>query len=253
MEANDAGHFLAQQRRAHRWSLQDVVIRMGNKGLSRQALCLIENGRMKIPKDRLKIIKVAYKLSTSEIDELVRYYTFEQLTPSTDDDRQFAKAILSVVEPMLPTSIYVIGGRELSINSAHLRQGAAEFLTNPVNTLTFIYPRALGANERTAWFSNSKHDTDHLRKSIEALSGRRLGKQIRFCPINVPPSSAPISLNLLSLCNPVTATTIVKSSTLNKAIGYVYVEGPTDRWVLLGRPQAEQIYTTIMSWLDTRN
>lgn len=254
MEERSAGTYLAELRKRRSWSLTDITERMGSRGLSKQVLSLIENGRMKIPRTRLELLKKAYGLSASESQEFRRRYTLEQLIPSTGEDIEFAEGVLSIVDPTNANSIYVIGGRTVAINSVFLQRKAAEFLENPRNRLTFIYPDCANDNRGDIWYPNSDGDVARTKKTIEAFSKRAIRRQMQFCPIEPSQSlDDRLSLELISLCSPVTAMTLVESTGSRQVVGYVYVEGPTDRWVLLGQSQAKQVHNTIKAWMRTHN
>jgi transcriptional regulator with XRE-family HTH domain len=62
MEIEHPGSYLAEHRRRRRKSLQHVASRMGRGGFSKQALSLIERGRMRIPKLRIKGLHKVYGL-----------------------------------------------------------------------------------------------------------------------------------------------------------------------------------------------
>jgi hypothetical protein len=225
---------------------------MGKAGFSKQALSLIERGRMRIPKLRVQTLHKAYGLSTQERKELAMLCAFERLVENTGEDREFAEAMLSVMNPSKATSVYVIGGRELAINSRLLQQKAATFLDRGGSQLIFLYPECLKAHEscQNIWGPSAQQGPALLRRSIETFSKHRLQERIHFYAIDVHQVGADFStLHLLSLCSPVTSTTIAGSVSSGYVVGYVYVEGPRDRWVLLKHPEAKRILDIITSWL----
>jgi transcriptional regulator with XRE-family HTH domain len=252
MEIENPGSYLAEHRRRRRKSLQYVASRMGRGGFSKQALSLIERGRMRIPKLRIKELHKVYGLSTQERKELSLLYSFERLIENTGEDREFAEAILSVMNPSRANSVYVIGGRQLAINSRLLQEKAAAFLERAGNQLIFLYPECEKAHDtcRKVWGSDARRDSLLLQKSIERLSKHRLQDRVQFRRIDVHEFRADtLTLNILSLCSPVTSTTIASSISSDYVIGYVYVEGPRDRWVLLKHVEAKRILDMITSWL----
>jgi hypothetical protein len=225
---------------------------MGKQGLSKQALSLIERNQMKIPPLRLKALQNAYSLSALERKELSKLYAFEQLVENTGEDREFAEAMLSVIDPMKATSVYVVGGRDLSVNSRLLQEKAAEFLGNTTNRLVFLYPECMrkGDHCRTVWYANTRRESLLIRRSVEAFAKRPLRDQIQFHNIDVHNIDDESTLGILSLCSPVTSTTVATSMSSDYAAGYVYVEGPHDRWVLLKHAAAKRILNVIALWLD---
>jgi transcriptional regulator with XRE-family HTH domain len=252
MEIQNPGSYLAEHRRRKRKSLQHIASRMGRGSFSKQALSLIERGRMRIPKLRVKGLHNAYGLSMQERKELSLLYSFERLIEDTGEDREFAEAILSVMNPSRANSVYVIGGRQLAINSRLLQEKAAAFLDRASNQLIFLYPECEKAHDtcRKVWGSNARRDSLLLRRSIETLSGHRLQERIQFRRIDVHEFGADtLTLNILSLCSPVTSTTIACSISSDYVVGYVYVEGPRDRWVLLKHGEARRLLEMITSWL----
>jgi transcriptional regulator with XRE-family HTH domain len=252
MEIQNPGSYLAQHRRRRRKSLQHVASRMGSRGFSKQALSLIERGRMRIPKLRVKGLHRAYGLSMEERRELSLLYSFERLVENTGEDREFAEAILSVMNPSRANSVYVIGGRQLAINSRLLQEKAAAFLDRAGNQLIFLYPECTNGHDscRKVWGSNARRDSLLLRRSIETFSKRRPQDRIQFQCIDVhKPGAETLTLNILSLCSPVTSTTIASSISSDYVVGYIYVEGPRDRWVLLKHAEAKRILDIITWWL----
>jgi len=225
---------------------------MGRGGLSKQALSLIERSRMKIPSLRLRALHRAYGLSTKERRELSKLYAFESLVQDTGEDHEFAEAILSTMDPRKATAVYVIGGRQLTVNSRLLQQEAAAFLGRTGNRLIFIYPECLKMCDscRAVWGSNARRDGLLLQRSIEVVGKQRLKNRIEFYGIDVHKAGADISaLNVLSLCSPVTSTTIAHSISSDYLAGYVYVEGPRDRWVLLKHTEANRVLGMMAVWL----
>jgi transcriptional regulator with XRE-family HTH domain len=252
MEIKNPGSYLAERRRRRGKSLQRVASRMGKGGFSKQALSLIERGRMRIPKLRVNRLHRAYGLSMQERKELSLLYSFERLVEDTGEDREFAEAILSVMNPSRANSVYVIGGRQLAINSRLLQEKAAVFLDRSGNRLVFLYPECEEAHDacRKVWGSNARRDSLLLRQSVERLSKHPLQDRIQFQRIDVHEFGADtLTLNILSLCSPVTSTTIASSISSDYVIGYVYVEGPRDHWVLLKHAEAKRILDMITSWL----
>lgn len=140
MEIQNPGSYLSEHRRRRRKTLQHVASRMGKGGFSKQALSLIERGRMRIPELRVNALHKAYALSIREKNELSLLYAFERLVEETGEDREFAEAILSVMNPSKTNSVYVIGGRQLAVNSRLLQEKAAAFLDRAGNELIFLYP-----------------------------------------------------------------------------------------------------------------
>jgi transcriptional regulator with XRE-family HTH domain len=255
MEIENPGSYLAERRRRRQKSLQHVAGRMGRGGFSKQALSLIERGRMRIPELRIKGLHKAYGLSTQERKELSLLYSFEKLVENTGEDREFAEAILSVMNPSRANSVYVIGGRQLGINSRLLQEKAAAFLERAGNQLIFLYPECEKAHDtcQRTWGSSARRDSLLLRKSIERLSKHRLQDRVQFRRIDVHEFGADtLTLNILSLCSPVTSTTIASSISSGYVIGYVYVEGPRDRWVLLKHTEAKRILDMITAWLSQK-
>ncbi len=252
MQPQNAGSYLAEHRRRRRKSLRQIASRMGSGGFSKQALSLIERSRMKIPSLRLKALHKAYGLSAPEQKELAMLRAFEQLIEHTGEDREFAEAILSVMDPAKATSVYVIGGRQLAVNSRLLRQKAAEFLDHPGNRLIFLCPECARADDicQTVWGSDTRRDGLLLQRSIETFAKHGLQDKIHFYGIDVHRLGGDASaLNILSLCSPVTSITIASSISSDYVAGYVYVEGPHDRWVLLKHAEAKRILEMITSWL----
>jgi transcriptional regulator with XRE-family HTH domain len=254
MDTSSPGQFLAMIRRRRNQSLQDVANRIGTKGLSKQALSLIENSRMKIPSLRLHELKSAYALSRSEEMEFDRLVKAERLILDTDLDREFGKAVLSLVDQAEPNSVYVIGGRALALTSPVLRSKAAEFLQNKENRLLFIYPDAEKLSTQSGsllWYPNSEREITGLREAIQEHSKRFIGQQIQFHRIDVMGTAHDILLlQALSLCGPFTVMTIAASRKTADVTGYVYVEGPKDRWVLLKPEHSRKALTLITRLLE---
>src|SRR6266496_594205 len=171
MQAKNAGSLLAALRRQRHRSLQDVANHMGSKGVSKQALFLIETGRMRIPSGRLHELKAAYGLSAAEQEDLDRLHAFERLVVDTGEDREFGEAVLSVV-----------GGRSVSLASPILQAKAAEFLEGPENRLIFIYPKRVSSRSgsRTFWFQNGRDEMVKTRQLVQAFSSRSVANQIQF-------------------------------------------------------------------------
>ncbi len=244
MQAKNAGSLLATLRRQRHRSLQDVANQMGSKSVSKQALFLIETGRMRIPSGRLHELKAAYGLSAAEQEDLDRLHAFERLVVDTGEDREFGEAVLSVVDPERSTSIYVIGGRSVSLASPILQAKAAEFLEGPENRLIFIYPKRVSSRSgsRTFWFQNGRDEMVKTRQLVQAFSSRSVANQIQFYGIDVRSSpSDPLLLEGLSLCGPFTTITLTSPRPRQPVAGYVHVEGPRDRWVLLRPDNAQRL------------
>jgi hypothetical protein len=87
---------------------------------------------MRIPEARLAALKKAYSLSVAEQKELARLYIFEKLVEHTGADREFGEAVLSVIDPAKATSIYVIGGRKLSLPIAPSRKKRLNSYNDPI-------------------------------------------------------------------------------------------------------------------------
>lgn len=247
MEAMTSGSYLSECRKRQRRSLQDVARRVARKAFSKQALSLIERGRMRIPAARLRALKRAYRLSVAEEAQLERLCAFEKLVEHTGEEKEFGEAVLSVVDPAKASSIFVIGGRVLSLTSPLLQEKAAEFLQRPDNRLIFLYPYCKDVSVPGAfWFPNSRREMLEMQASIQTFSRRRLTKQVEFYGIDVTSVGGDLLLlSGLSLCSPFTATTIATSSATHHVAGYVFVEGPKDRWVLLKAEHARRVLTTI--------
>lgn len=253
MQPKSTGSYLAELRKRQQRSLQHVAKRMGRKGLSKQALSLIEKGRMRIPTARLMELKKAYRLSVVEEKELGRLYAFEKLVESTGEDREFGEAVLSVVDPTRATSIYVIGGRKLSLESPVLQERAAEFLERPHNRLVFLYPSCGGfpTMDGSLWFQNTTREMLEIQAAIRKFSRHPMRDRIQFHAIDAyNAGSDPVLLSALSLCNPFMCTTIASLQSPHHVAGYVYVEGPKDHWVLLKSEHAKRIYDLIVILLE---
>jgi hypothetical protein len=225
---------------------------MGKKGISKQALSLIERGRMKVPKARLEIIRRAYRMSIAEEKELERLYAFEAMIENTGEDREFAEAVLSVVDPKTSNSVYVIGGRKLALTSPILQEKAAAFLKGSGNSMCFFYPKidVRCRPGQCLWHHNTERERFELREAIRALAPTSGRRKIRFIEIDASVAhSEPSALQLLSLCGPFTTTTIASSGSSGHAAGYIYVEGPRDRWVLLRPEQAKRSAAVVESAL----
>jgi hypothetical protein len=160
---------------------------------------------MKIPSLRIKGLHKAYGLSMQEQQDLSRLCAFERLVENTGEDREFAEAILSVMDPAKATSVYVIGGRQLAVNSRLLRQKAAAFLDHPGNRLIFLYPECARRCDscRTVWGSNTRHDSLLLQRSIETFAKHRLQDKIHFYGVDVHRAGGDVSALNVSLCSPV--------------------------------------------------
>jgi transcriptional regulator with XRE-family HTH domain len=256
MNVSQPGTFLSTIRKRHNRSLQDVADKMGGKGLSKQALSMIENGRMKIPPLRVTGLANAYGLSSEEQKEFKRIYRKECLVLETGLDREFGEAVLSLTEQSAPSTVFVIGGRTLILTSSALKSKAAEFLHNPDNQLIFIYPDISKLNVGDGplvWFANTGQEFAVIRKSIQEHSARTIVSQIRFIPIELRQAgNDPTLLQVLSLCGPFTAMTIAVSRSQPDAVGYIYVDGPKDRWVLL-KPEHTQKALSLVSRLSYRD
>lgn len=253
MQAKSAGNHLAHARKRQGRSLEDVARRMTGRSLSKQALSLIERGRMRIPAGRVGMLRRAYRLSPAERNEFEKLYAFEKLVEHTGEDREFGEAVLSVMDLAITGSIYVIGGRKLSLTSPVLQEKAAEFLQKAENRLIFIYPTWKDSStlKRPIWFPNARREMHEMRELIQSFSKRPLKAQIQFFGIDVPHAANDlVALNALSLCSPFTSTTIAGSSSREHVAGYVYVEGPKDRWVLLTPEHAKRVLATITALLQ---
>jgi transcriptional regulator with XRE-family HTH domain len=253
MQPKSVGSFLGDVRRRQRRSLHHVAKRIGRKGISKQALSLIERGRMKVPRARLELLRRAYRMSIAENEELARLYAFETMIESTGEDREFGEAVLSVIDPKTTNSIYILGGRKLALTSPILQEKAARFLEDAGNTLFFFYPKidirskpGLGL-----WHHNAERERFELREAIRAIHPKAIRGKIRFIEIDASMAqTAPITWQLLSLCGPFTTTTIASSAPADHAAGYIYVEGPRDRWVLLRPEQARRAAMVLESALE---
>jgi transcriptional regulator with XRE-family HTH domain len=241
MAPSNVGSFLLDLRKRQRRSLQHVAQRMGRKGISKQALSLIERGRMRVPKARLEIIRHAYRMSVAEEEEL------------TGEDREFAEAVLSVVDPKTSNSVYVLGGRKLALTSPILQQKAAAFLKGSGNSICFFYPKidVRCRPGQCLWHHNTERERFELREAIRAMAPESGRHKIRFIEIDASVAHGePTALQLLSLCGPFTTTTIASSVSSGHAAGYIYVEGPRDRWVLLRSEQAKRSAAIVASALS---
>jgi transcriptional regulator with XRE-family HTH domain len=253
MQPKSVGSFLGDLRRRQRRSLHHVAKRIGKKGISKQALSLIERGRMKVPRARLDLLRRAYRMSVAEKEELARLYAFETMIENTGEDREFGEAVLSVVDPETTSSIYVLGARKLALTSPILQETAARFLEGDGNTLFFFYPKIDVRSEPglALWHHNIERERFKLRDAIQAISPKSVAGKIRFIEIDVSMAqTAPITWQVLSLCGPFTTTTIASSASPDHAAGYIYVEGPRDRWVLLKPEQARRAAMVLESALE---
>jgi transcriptional regulator with XRE-family HTH domain len=253
MEPDKVGSYLAEHRRRRQKSLRHVAMRTGRKRLSKQALSLIENGRMRIPAARLGALKRAYELSHAEEKELSKLYAFEQLVEHTGEDREFGEAVLSVVDPENTTVIYVIGGRKLSLTSPLLQKTASECLQRSGNRLVFLYPQrsaSLG-QDHPIWFPNTRREMSEVREAVQSFSKRPITRQIEFYGLHVQEAgTCPALVDVLSFCNPFTAMTVTSSPPSDRAAGYIYVEGPRDRWILLKPENAKRAFDAITLLLN---
>ena len=245
MESANVGSYLSERRRAKELTLDEVAARMGKDRLSKQALSLIERGKMRIPNSRLMQIKNAYGLNRTEQKELEHLYAFEKLVEHTGYDVEFGEAVLSLVDPTRAVSIHIIGGKALTLNSHILQARAAEFLQPASNKLIFIEPDFGGllSQDGPTWSSTSRTEMAVIRDSIQSFAKRAVGEQIEFYQLKaVSAGHDGLLLQALSLCSPFTATTIASSSQEHALAGYVYVEGPKDRWVLLKIDHARRVH-----------
>lgn len=253
MQLRSVGSFLSDLRRSKRKSLQHVAKRIGKKGISKQALSLIERGRMRVPKARLDLLKSAYRMSLAEEKELARLYAFETMIEHTAEDREFAEAILSVIDPKTRSSIYILGGRKLALTSPVLQKKAAEFLEGEGKAIVFFYPKVDARNtvDVSLWHHNTERERNEIRRSIQSFSAKPIARRIRFVEIDTGMTqTSPIAWQVVSLCGPFTSTTIASSGAIGDVAGYVYVEGPRDRWVLLRTEQAQRAATVLESALE---
>lgn len=252
MQPKNVGSFLGDVRRKQRRSLHHIAKRIGKKGISKQALSLIERGRMRVPKARLNLLRRAYRMSAAEEKELAWLYAFETMVEDTGEDREFGEAILSVLDPEMTNSMYVLGGRKLVLASPILQEKAARFLEGEGNTLSFIYPKIdAGSNPLSLWHHNTERERFELREAIRAISSKSTARKIRFIEIDTKMAqTSPVAYQLLSLCGPFTTTTIAGSAQLGHAAGYIYVEGPQERWVLLKSEQARRAAMVLSSALQ---
>jgi hypothetical protein len=224
--------------------------------MSKQALSLIERGRMKVPKARLELLRRAYRMSVAEEKELERLCALETMIENTGEDWEFAEAVLSVVDPKTSSAIYVLGGRKLTLTSPVLQNRAAEFLKGKENSLVFFYPKidVRCKPGQCLWHHNTERERFELRDAIRAISARSDRNEIRFIEIDASQAHTnPVALQLLSLCGPFTTTTIASSASTSHAAGYIYVEGPRDRWVLLRSEQARGTVALLESALKIAN
>jgi transcriptional regulator with XRE-family HTH domain len=251
MPPKNVGSFLGDLRKKQRRSLYHIAKRIGKKGISKQALSLIERGRMRVPKARLSLLRRAYRLSAADEKELARLYAFEMMIEDTGEDREFGEALLSVLNPEMTNSMYVIGGRKLALASPILQEKAARFLEGEGNSLSFFYPIIdAGSSSFGLWHHNTERERFELREAIRAFSSKSIARKIRFIEIDTRMvQTFPIALQLLSLCGPFTTTTIAGSVQLGHAAGYIYVEGPKERWVLLKPEQARRAAMVLTSAL----
>ncbi len=251
MLAKNVGSFLGDLRKKQRRSLHHIAKRIGKKGISKQALSLIERGRMRVPKARLSLLGRAYHMSASDEKELARLYAFEAMIEDTGEDREFGEALLSVLDPDMASSVYVIGGRKLALASPILQEKAARFLERDGNTLSFFYPKVdIGSNPPSLWHHNTERERFELREAIRVISSKPIVRKMRFVEVDTRMVQAsPIALQLLSLCGPFTTTTIAGSVQLGHAVGYIYVEGPKERWVLLKPEQARRAANVLINAL----
>jgi transcriptional regulator with XRE-family HTH domain len=255
MQAKNTGSYLSELRRRRQRSLRHVALRIGRNRLSKQALSLIEKGHMRIPATRLEALKRAYELSRHEEQELSKLYAFEQLVEHTGEDREFGEAVLSVVDPKETTLIYVIGGRQLSLTSPLLQRTASACLQRPSNRLVFLYPRwdAAAGLVRQLWFPNTRREMLEIRRAVQAFSKREIGSQIEFYSLDIQETgSDPALASVLSFCSPFTAMTVACSPPSDRVAGYIYVEGPRDRWVLLKPENAKRAFDAITLLLNTQ-
>jgi hypothetical protein len=245
MQYRSVGSFLGAVRRRQQRTLHYVAKRVGRRGISKQALSLIERGRMRVPSARLSAIKLAYRLSLAEEQELARLYAFEVMVESTGEDREFGEAVLSTIDPKQASAIYVLGSRKVALTSTVLQEKAARFLQGTKNTLAVIYPKidARCKPGESLWFNNTEHERFELRRAVQAFTKASIERKIRFYEIDTStPQPSPIIFQLLSLCGPFTATTITAN---HHTTGYVYVEGPRERWVLLKPENAQRALAVI--------
>lgn len=211
---------------------------------------------MRVPRARLDLIRRAYRMSGAEEEELAQLYAFETMIENTGEDREFGEAVLSVVDPKTTSSIYVLGARKLAITSPILQEIAAKVLEGNGNTLFFFYPRI---DVRTKpglglWHHNTERERFELREAIQAISPKSVAGKIRFIEIDVSMAqTTPVTWQLLSLCGPFTTTTIASSARPGHAAGYIYVEGPRDRWVLLRPEQARRAAIVLENALEIAN
>jgi transcriptional regulator with XRE-family HTH domain len=250
----NVGSFLGDLRRRRGKSLHHVARRIGRKGISKQALSLIERGRMKVPKARLALLRRAYSLSITEERELAKLYAFESMVENTGEDREFSEAVLSVVNPRTTNSIYVLGGTKLALTSTILLETAARYLEGNGNTLFFVYPKIDVRSELNLWHHNTERERFELREAIQVFSKKSVGRKVRFMEIDTGSAlTSPIAWQILSLCGPFTTTTIASSTPSGHAAGYIYVEGPRDRWVLVKPEQARRAATILESAVQAAN
>jgi len=251
MQPKSVGSFLGDLRRRQRRSLHHVAKRIGKKGISKQALSLIERGRMRVPRARLALLRRAYSMSVAEERELAQLYAFEAMVENTGEDREFAEAVLSVVDPKTTSSIYVLGGRKLALTSPILQEKAARFLEGNGNMLFFVYPKIDVQSKLSLWHHNTERERFDLREAIQAFSKKSIVGKMRFIEIDTGSvQTLPIASQLLSFCGPFTTTTIASSVPLGHAAGYIYIEGPRDRWVLLKPEQARRAAIVLESALE---
>jgi hypothetical protein len=186
--------------------------------------------------------------------ELAQLYAFESMIENTGEDREFAEAVISVVDPKTTNSIYVLGGRELALTSPILQERAARFLEGDGNTLFFVYPKINVRSRLGLWHHNTERERFELREAIQAFSKEAAAGNMRFIEIDTGMAqTSPIAWQILSLCGPFTTTTIASSTPLGHAAGYIYVEGPRDRWVLLKPEQARRAAIVLESAVEIAN
>jgi hypothetical protein len=190
-------------------------------------------------------------MSVADEKELARLYAFETMIEDTGEDREFGEALLSVLNPEITNSMFVIGGRKLALASPILQEKAARFLEGEGSALSFFYPKIdAGSSPLDLWHHNTERERFELREAIRAVSSKSIARKIRFIEIDTRMvQTSPIALQLLSLCGPFTTTTIAGSVQLGHTAGYIYVEGPKERWVLLKPEQARRAAMVLTSAL----
>ncbi len=193
-------------------------------------------------------------MSVAEKSEFAQLYAFEMMVENTGEDREFGEAVLSVVQPRTPSSIYILGGRKLAMISPVLREKTASFLEGDGNTFFCFYPKIDSRSELSLWHHNTARERSEFREAIQAISSKSIARKIRFIEIDTSTKQAsPITWQVLSLCGPFTTTTIASSAPPGHAAGYVYIEGPRDRWVLLKPEQARRAATILGSAVKIAN